>query len=414
MQPGTLSSPGPVAAKAPEELGRELTAAALELGFARVAFAPVQRLERGGAAFERWLSAGYAGEMTYLEGSGDRADPRALLAEVKSVVVVALQYASGADQPVPLTTRDGRALTGTVARYARGRDYHQVLRDRLLVLAERAAELVGRPVLSRACVDTAPLLERESAALAGLGFIGKNTLAIVAGLGSYVLLGELLLDVEIAPGVPAEPRCGACRACLDVCPTGAFVEPYVLDARRCIAYLTIEYTGVIPRELRSAIGTRVFGCDACQEICPYNASPHPRPILPEFAPRPEVEPVDLEALLELGSATYRKFVKRSSLRRANRSTLSRNAAVALGNTHDARAEAPLARAVLGHPIALVRGHAAWALGELGPKLGAAGRHALERARGGDDDAWVREEAALALERCAEPRPEPPLAPSRRE
>jgi epoxyqueuosine reductase len=400
MHPGTVSSPGPAAARDPAELGRELTAAALELGFARVAFAPVERLERGSVAFERWLAAGYAGDMTYLEKSGDRADPRALLAEVKSVVVVALQYASAADDPVPLRTPGGRALTGTVARYARGRDYHQVLRDRLFELAQRASALVGRPVLSRACVDTAPLLERESAALAGLGFMGKNTLAIVAGLGSYVLLGELLLDVEIAPGTPAEPRCGACRACLDVCPTGAFVDPYVLDARRCIAYLTIEYTGIIPRELRGPIGTRVFGCDACQEVCPYNASPHARPILPEFRPRPEVHPVDLEALLELGSATYRKFVKHSSMRRANRSTLSRNAAIALGNTHDAVAEAPLARAVRGHPIALVRGHAAWALGELGEKTGTEGRDALERARLSDEDPWVREEAEIALERLA--------------
>jgi epoxyqueuosine reductase len=400
MHPGTLSSPGPLAAREPAELARELTAAALELGFARVGFAPVERLERGSVAFERWLRAGYAGNMTYLEDSGDRADPRALLAEAKSVVVVALQYASAGDEPVPLKTREGRALTGTVARYARGRDYHQLLRDRLIELAVRASALVGRPVLSRACVDTAPLLEREAAAFAGLGFIGKNTLAIVAGLGSYVLLGELLLDVEVAPGTPAEPRCGACRACLDVCPTGAFVDPYVLDARRCIAYLTIEYTGIIPRELRAPIGTRVFGCDACQEACPYNASPHPRPILPELRPRPEVDPVDLEALLELGSATYRKFVKHSSMRRANRSTLSRNAAIALGNTHDALAAAPLAKAVMGHPIALVRGHAAWALGELGDKTGPAGLDALERARLADEDPWVREEAAAALERLA--------------
>jgi epoxyqueuosine reductase len=398
MHPGTLSSPGPLAAREPSELGQELTRAALELGFARVGFAPVERLERGSEAFERWLAQGYAGEMTYLERSGDRADPRALLAEAKSVVVVALQYASAAGEPVTLRTREGRPLTGTVARYARGLDYHQVLRDRLLLLAERAATLAGRPVLLRACVDTAPLLERESAALAGLGFLGKNTLAIVAGLGSYVLLGELLLDVEITPGKPSEPRCGACRACLDACPTGAFVDPYVLDARRCIAYLTIEYTGIIPRELRAPIGTRIFGCDVCQEVCPYNASSHPREILPELSPRPEVDPVDLEALLELGSATYRKFVKRSSMRRANRSTLSRNAAVALGNTGDARAEAPLAKAVTGHPIALVRGHAAWALGQLGDKTGSAGRSALERALASDEDAWVREEAALSLER----------------
>lgn len=396
MPPSSCPAPGQVAAKSPEELGRELAAAALELGFARVAFAPVQRLERGQAAFERWLAAGYAGDMTYLAESGDRSDPRSLLAEAKSVVVVALNYAS--PTLTPLRARDGRALTGTVARYARGRDYHQVLRDRLIELADRAAALVGRPVLSRTCVDTAPLFEREAAALGGLGFIGKNTLAIVAGLGSYVLLGELLLDVEIAPGKPSEPRCGACRACLDACPTQAFVEPYVLDARRCIAYLTIEYTGIIPRELRAPMGTRVFGCDVCQEVCPYNASPQPRAVLSELTPRAELDPIDLVALLELGSASYRKLAKRSALRRTNRSTLSRNAAVALGNTHDPRAAAPLTRAVSEHPIALVRGHAAWALGELGEQAGPGASDALERAAHSDPDPWVREEATLALER----------------
>ncbi len=223
----------------------------------------------------------------------------------------------------------------------------------------------------------------------------------MAGLGSYVLLGELLLDVEITPGKPSEPRCGACRACLDACPTGAFVDPYVLDARRCIAYLTIEYgdhpaRAPAPRsELGSSAATSARR--SARTMLPLT-----REILPEFSPRPEVDPVDLEALLELGSATYRKFVKRSSLRRANRSTLSRNAAVALGNTRDARAEAPLAKALTGHPIALVRGHAAWALGELGDKTGASGRSALERALGADEDPWVREEAALALERLNPP------------
>ncbi len=203
------------------------------------------------------------------------------------------------------------------------------------------------------------LLEREVAARSGFAFFGKNTLAIAPGVGSYFVLGELLLDVELPAGESSEPKCGTCRACLDACPTGAFVGPHVLDARRCISYLTIEHTGPIPIEFRRAIGTRVFGCDVCQEVCPFNASQAERKTVPEFAPRPDLAPVDLVRLLELTASGYRKLVKKSSLRRANKSTLARNAAVALGNTHDVAAVEPLTRALSTDRSPLVRGHAAW-------------------------------------------------------
>jgi len=391
----TDPDPGP---KAQADLAREIGKAALELGFARVGFAPVDRFGHAAARLERWLNAGFHGGLGYLAAPDDRADPRALLPNAKSIVVVALSYAPERS-PTPLRRdRLGAPLVGVVARYARGEDYHLVMKRKLEALREACSRLVGRTVVARACVDTAPLLEHEAARLAGVGLTAKSTLTIVPGLGSFVLLGELLLDVELPVSAPAEGGCGSCRACLDACPTGAFVDAYVLDARRCIAYLTIEHEGAIPRELRAPIGQRVFGCDVCQDVCPFNASPQPRPRAPELEPRPALENADLVALLELGAAGYRKLVKRTALRRVKAHTLARNAAVALGNSGDARAAAPLARALREHRSELVRSHAAWALGELGGAAGAVGREALLQAMADDQSPVVRDEVRLALER----------------
>ena len=377
-------------------LAQRIAEAALELGFARVGFARVERFEEAGARLRGWLASGYHGELSYLTEGGDRADPGALMPEAKTLVAVALSYAE--PRTVPLRAhRDGPALAGTVARYARGEDYHLVMKRKLQALAERCEALVGRPVATRACVDTAPLLEHEVARRAGLGFSAKSTLTIVPGLGSYVLLGELLVDLELPPSAPVRAGCGSCRACLDACPTQAFVGPHVLDARRCISYLTIENEGPIPRELRAAIGRRVFGCDVCQEVCPFNASPAPRERAPELDPHEPLTVVDLVALLELGAAGYRKLVRRTALRRVPRDALARNAAVALGNTGDARAVQPLGRALSTHSSGLVRMHAAWALGELGFREAAA-ELALATAHATDADPTVRDEAALALAR----------------
>ena len=376
------------------DLAVRIAEAALELGFVRVGFARVERFEAAGRRLETWLASGYHGDLDYLERPDDRADPGALLPEAKTLVAVALSYGG-----TPIRAgREGPVLAGSVGRYARGEDYHLVMKRKLTALAARCEELAGRPLRSRVCVDTAPLLEHEVARAAGIGFSGKSTLTIVPGVGTWVVLGELLLDLELPAGEPIRQGCGSCRLCLDACPTGAFVGPHVLDARRCISYLTIENDGAIPRELRAPIGTRVFGCDVCQDVCPFNGSATARPRAAELTPRPELELVDLVALLELGAAGYRKLVKRTALRRATRATLARNAAVALGNTHDARAAAPLARALRGHTSPLVRSHAAWALGELGEACPGACRKALEEAESGDPDASVREEALVALER----------------
>ena len=211
------------------------------------------------------------------------------------------------------------------------------------------------------------MLEREWAERGGLGFVAKNTMLIAPGLGSYVVLGELLVAAELpatAPDAPPKPRCGTCRACLDACPTNAFVDAYVLDARRCISYLTIEHHGAIPVELRAAIGTWIFGCDVCQEVCPFNAGAG-EPADAELRPRSIDHAVpDLAKLARAGTNQLRQFVKRTALRRAPRHVLLRNVAVALGNTGDAAAIDPLVH-LLGDPSPLVRAHAAWALGQLG-------------------------------------------------
>ncbi len=366
-------------------LAAQIRDAALALGFVKVGFAPLEPFEEAGQRLAEWLASGYHGEMGYLAGE-PRHEPRRLLEEARSLVVVALPWAPSAPRrPLP--------LEGLVARYAQGDDYHDVMRAKLRSLAERCAVLAGRPVLARPCVDSAPLLEGEAARLAGLGFIAKSTLLLIPGVGTQVVLGELLLDLELEldPPPPMEPRCGSCQACLHACPTSAFIGPYVLDARRCISYLTIELKGAVPRELRALVGTRVFGCDECQRVCPFNAAPE-RPSAAEFEPRPALATLDLVALLELGSAGYRKLVKKTALRRTNRERLVRNAAVALGNCGDPAAVPPLARALREHPSALVRGHAAWALSRHG---GAAASDALQAARD-DPDATVREEVAWAL------------------
>jgi epoxyqueuosine reductase len=358
----------------PDALARVIVAEAGALGFHRVGIAPVEPARRHDR-FEGWVASGYGGDMAYLADPAARAarrDVRALLPSARTVVVVALSYAGGA--------------AGPVARYARGADYHMVLKEKLGALADRVAASCGRAVAARPCVDTAPVLERDLGERAGIGFIGKNTMLIAPGIGSYVLLGELLLDAEATPTGPEErERCGSCRLCLDACPTGAFVDAHTLDARRCISYLTIEHAGAIPRELRPKIGARIFGCDVCQEVCPFNAAEHEG--APELAGR---DAPDLLALLDLGAAQFRRFVRRTALRRVHRAQLLRNVCVALGNVGDARAIPRLRACLVDERSALVRLHAAWALGRLGD------RKFLAQRREAEVDSEVRAEIDVTL------------------
>ena len=334
-------------------LGSGVKARARELGFDRVAIGPAAPPEHG-AALEAWLDAGYAGTMSYLDrGRADRLDPARLLTGARSVVAVAMSYNPGAAP----TDDDWRG----VSRYARGRDYHDVIRPRLLELGEFIGSAAGASVASRAAVDSSAVLERDLAARAGLGWIGKNTNLLTPSLGSYFFIGIVLTTAEL-PFDEREPdRCGTCTACLDACPTRAFVAPYVLDARRCISYLTIEHRGDIAADLAEQIGGWVFGCDVCQEVCPWNrkAEAGREPALGASGSLGA-----LESLLELDPPTFRARFRGSALTRTKRAGLLRNAAIVLANRGERRAVGALNRA-LGDDDPVVRGAAAWALAKLG-------------------------------------------------
>lgn len=387
------------AAADPESLESRILRAARDLGFVGAGIACPERSEQAAERLASWLGAGHHGEMQYMDGALDRTAPAALFESVASVVVVALPYGDAA----PLRVRRSQAgpalgapLTGRVARYAQGEDYHRVLKSKLERLGQAIDQLVGHPVRRRACVDSAPLLERDFAVRAGLGFAAKSTLTILPGVGSFVLLGELLLELELEPTTATTTGgCGACTSCLTACPTGAFVGPYVLDARRCISYLTIELKGAVPSDLRGLIGGHVFGCDICQDVCPWNHSRHTPARDPELGQRAELAAPELESLLFLSSSGYRKLVRGSALSRVSRARLARNAAIALGNSRDPAAEAPLARALSTHSSELVRSHAAWALAALALPL-TTGLTALEHAATHDTSPDVRREANDAL------------------
>jgi epoxyqueuosine reductase len=361
----------------PAARAERVKAAGRRLGFDRVAIGPADPPAHA-AAFEAWLAAGHAGDMAYLERTRERrGDPRRVLAGARSVVACALNYHQGRDAPGP----------AGVARYAWGEDYHVVMEPRLGALADELAAIAPGST-ARAYVDTGPVLERDLAAAAGLGWIGKNTMLLHPSLGSYFFLGVVLTTAELAPDPPLRDHCGSCTRCLEACPTDAFAGPYVLDARRCVAYLTIEHRGAIPAELRPGLGGWHFGCDACQDACPWNRR---APVSGEPAFRPRALPGVIE-LLTLDAPGYRERLRGSPLKRARREGLARNAAVALANRGAAAGRDALV-AALDDPDATVRGHAAWALGQVG---GHEARDALARARERETAPGARAEIERAL------------------
>ncbi len=307
--------------------------------------------------FEDWLARGYAGEMEYLNrGAEKRSDSRSPFPGARSAVVVGLDY-GGASPP------------GPVARYARGDDYHDVMWRRLDRLHEWIDTQAGRPIAGKSYVDTGPILERDLARRAGLGWFGKNTNLVNPRIGSFFFIGALLLDLELEPDTPfEEDRCGTCTRCLDACPTDAFVDPRVLDATRCISYLTIESRGAIPLDLREQIGGSLYGCDICQDVCPWNVRfGHALPSDSPFAARAAVSGKDArEIARELLTNSREDFTasfKGSPMKRAKLTGLKRNAAVVLGNVGDDR-DTELLAAATSDPEPLVREHAAWALARL--------------------------------------------------
>ncbi len=370
-------------------LSRRVKEMARENGFDLVGISPVVPPPHGDS-FTEWLRRGFAGEMEYLErGANKRLHPGHFLPWAKSIVSVALNYY------VPLHREDvpEDGIRGWISRYAWGDDYHQIIEDRLADLLAKIRAEAGPSVEGRAYVDTGPVLEREYSSLAGIGWIGKNTTIIHPRRGSWFFLGELFLSLELEPDRSIRDRCGGCDLCIRACPTGALVGPYLLDSRRCISYLTIELKGSMPRDMRPLVGDHIFGCDICQDVCPYNVKARPSAEA-GFWPREGEHGPELIPLLSLTEEQFRRRFKGSPIRRAKRRGLLRNVAVALGNLKRAEAVPALTQSLLEEPESLVRVHVAWALGQIG---GEAARHALEKALDQESDAEVREEICLALD-----------------
>jgi len=345
--------------------------------------------------YERWLQAGLHAEMAYLAADRARerrANPALILPEAETILVVAMRYFS--PQAVP----DGPAgeALGRVAAYAWGTDYHLVLPPLLEELVGLIEKSLGRPVRSRAYSDTGPILEHDLAQSAGLGWTGKNTCLISPRHGSYFLIGETFVDVEVEPDQPfSTDHCGSCRRCIDDCPTSAIRSDRTIDSVRCISYQTIENKGIIPEDLRPKMGDWVFGCDICQMVCPWNirfSSPDGHPAL---APRPGVARPVLRQELSLSPEGFNQKFRGSPIKRAKRRGYLRNLAVALGNQPDPDSAPALAHIVENEPEALVRGHSAWALGRTGGSLA---RRALDKALKQERDAYVLAEIRSALEK----------------
>jgi len=380
----------------PRALAGALRDRARAAGFDAVGIAAARGLERDGATLERWLAGGLHAGMAWMQREpARRADPRALLPGCRSVVAVALNYWPGDPGPAAAADR------ARVARYAWGRDYHRVLGSKLRDLAAWLDAECGST--SRACVDTSPVLERGWAEAAGLGWIGKNANLLSRELGSWLLLGELLTTAQLDPDPgPGTDACGTCTACLEACPTGAIVEDGLVDARRCIAYWTIEHRGALPPEQRAGIGAWIFGCDVCQEVCPWNRR-FARPAAdPALRRRDDLHGLDAVEILRLDEATFRRRFSGTALMRAKWEGLRRNACVVIGNR--ARGEdLPALEDALTDADPVVRGHAAWAIGRLGGK---AAHAALAQARNSERDPAVRGEIERALARPGAPARKP--------
>ncbi len=328
-----------------------------ELGFQQVGIAGLDLGEHE-QHLQRWLDAGYHGEMDYMAAHGSkRSHPEQLVPGTLRVVSLRMDYLPGDTQMAQRLAQPEKAY---VSRYALGRDYHKLIRKRVQHLAERIQQEIG-PFGFRAFVDSAPVLEKAIAQEAGLGWIGKNTLVLNRKAGSYFFLAELFVDLPLPVDEPhASEHCGRCTACLDICPTAAFVGPYVLDARRCISYLTIELKGPIPTELRPLIGNRVFGCDDCQIVCPWNRFARPSGE-GDFQPRHQLDNAELAQLFLWDEDRFLSSTEGSPLRRAGYERFLRNLAVGLGNAPSSIPVLEALKARREDPSELVREHVEWAL-----------------------------------------------------
>ena len=377
------------------EIREAIRGEALAMGFDAVGFAAAQLAEQARADLTEYLDRGYHGDMGWLaHTAARRGDPQTLWPEARTVVVLGLNYAGEAD---PFSAAADTEC-GAISVYARGHDYHDTLKKRLKALARWIA--ARWPGELKVFVDTAPVMEKPLAQQAGIGWQGKHTNLVSRELGSWLFLGEIYLSLALDPDVPEEDHCGACRRCLDACPTDAFPAPYRLDARRCISYLTIEHKGPIPHELRPAIGNRIFGCDDCLAVCPWNKfarAGHE----PDFLPRAALTAPRLAELAALDEAGFRALFSGTSVKRTGRDSFLRNVLTAIGNVPEAAPElTAAARRCLDDPSPLVRGAAVWAFGRIAkPRQVAAEAEARLAA---EADPGVRAEWQL-LTLPAEPR-----------
>jgi epoxyqueuosine reductase len=365
---------------------------AQRLGFELVGISPA-RVPPHEESFARWLREKYHGRLDYMERTELlRRDPRLLVPWAVSIISLGMNYHTPFQRLTP--PEPGR---GWISRYAWGADYHEIIRNKLEALLTFVREIGGETVEGRAFVDTAPILERDFAGTAGIGWTGKNTQLISPKKGSWFFLGELFTSLPLAYDQAIRDRCGRCDLCLKACPTGAFVGPYLLDARRCISYLTIELKGFIPRHLRPLIGNHIFGCDICQEVCPYNVKASSTEEA-SYLPRQGLYAPDLIELLSMDEEEFRRRFRGSPIVRAKRRGFLRNVAVALGNNAGPQAVPALTHA-LNDQEPLVRGHVAWALGRIGSSEGLA---ALRQKLLSEENPEVKTEIEEALREASNP------------
>jgi epoxyqueuosine reductase len=366
-------------------LRAQLDACASELGLTIVGVTSAEPFTDGAEAATARLNDGFMADLPWYtqERIQRGSDPGAILPGARSIISVAAIY--------PSTRPDHASGKGRVARYAWGRDYHNVLKKRLNQLIARVSERLDQSIAHKIYVDDGPMLDREVARRAGVGFFGKNTM-ILTQAGSWTFLGQVITDLELAPNAPSQKSCGTCTQCMPACPTGATVAPYVIDSNKCISYLTIEHRGPIPIELRPLIGDWMFGCDICQEVCPVNEVRGDAVPDDAFAANPDWSSLNPVEVLALDEESFRARFQGSPIRRATWEGLRRNACIVLGNLGDTAA-APALIDTLNDASALVRGHAAWALGMLG---GTEAEIALLSAGETETDPWVIEEIELAI------------------
>jgi len=339
-----------------------------------------------GDRLRQWLAMGAHGDMGWMEETaGRRVSPRALWPDASSVVMLGLNYGPAANPLAALEKRDA----GAISVYARHRDYHDLIKGRLKQLAAFLLKRAGGGEV-KVFVDTAPVMEKPLAQAAGMGWQGKHSNLVSRDFGSWLFLGAIFTDVRLAPDEPERDHCGSCRSCLDVCPTQAFIGPYQLDARRCVSYLTIENKGPIPRQFRAAIGNRIYGCDDCLAVCPWNKFARATHEM-KLVARPDLESAPLEELARLNDHGFRLLFSGSPIKRIGRARFLRNVLIAIGNSGAARLVVETRR-LLDDPEPLVRGAAVWALARLAPQLFAAlqPRHMSTETDETVRDEWAKE------------------------